>query len=403
MKKKHLIALLLGAACMLQALSGCNERLGESSSLLRVSFSIHENGTATRNTPIYTENLGDFDATAFLNRSADGAYDDCWCGIRDAVFRQEEGTGVWSHTFENNERWPDNNGKLVFFLHYPAKAVGEQGTSQVFYCRESGKQVIKLTDYVTPGIGSDTAAEEQTDHVFATTLLSESTRPTENSSHSILFYHPFAAVKFQKGTIMRSDGETAEFSIKAITLKNVYDKGTCTVTPYYGQEGTLYNSANKSNAGGVLATKSAACTVWAINHASTADFRQIFTDEDFDTTPQGTLFPEGFSTQRVGTTYPNAHQINTLTLNKTFILIPQTFDPASHELSMVLDIEINGLLYSREVPIISTVEWKAGGLYTYAVNLTLTDIGWVPTILPVGWHEEGNITNVNVPQNKTNE
>lgn len=396
MKNKHFIALLLGVVCMSQALSGCNECYSEDLPLHRVSFSIQENGLVTRSTPIYTENLGDFDATAFLSQSADGTYDDCWCGIRDAVFKKDEGTSLWSHTFEKNERWPDNNDKLAFFMHYPsAKAVGEEGTTKVSYNRESGKNVIKITNFVTPGSGRATAAEDQSDHIFATTLISEG---TASNSHSILFYHPFAAVKFQKGTIKRTDDKAVEFSIKAITLKNVYDKGNCTLTPYYGQEGMLYSGV-KNNAGGENVTKSAACTSWFINQASTADFRQIFTDDDFATTPQPDLFPEGFSMQKVGSTYPNVNQINTASLSKTFIVIPQTFDPASHELTMTLDIELNGLLYSRDVSFTSTVEWKAGGLYTYAVNLMLTDIGWTPTILPVGWYDDSNITNINVPQN----
>ena len=244
----------------------------------------------------------------------------------------------------------------------------------------------------------------QVDHAFATTLISESTAPAAGQGHAVLFYHPFAAVKFQTGTVRRVDSKSITAVIKGIALKNVYDKGSCTLTPYYGQQGTLYAATQKSNAGGAANTKSAACVQWSIDDTSMADFHQTFTAADNGTTPQAGLFPAGFTT--VGqTTKPNAAdtQLNTDSLSKTFIVIPQTFDGTNHRLSMMVDIELDGLLYSREVPITTPVEWKAGGLYTYQVNLELTEIGWTPTIQPVGWYEAGNITDVYVPQNESNE
>lgn len=397
MEKKQFSFLLLSAVCLSLSLSGCDERFGEGSSFARLAFTVQGSSSTTRSIPTFTENLQDFDGTAFLNRTSDGLYDDCWCGIRNVAFEKEEGSSVWSHSFKNNESWPDGNGLLAFFFHYPSgSTVGAEGITTVSYSRADDKNVIQLNNFVTPGSGSDTAAEEQTDHVFATTLVSES---TGSSAQSILFYHPFAAVKFQKGTVQRVDDKDITFSIKAITLKNVYDKGTCTLIPYYGQKDRIYNKGN-SNHDGDASTKSAACAAWTIDETSTAEFRQTFTDDDYDTTPADTLFPEGFATQKVGTSNnpPNLHQVNTTSLDKTFIVIPQTFDPSTHELSLMLDIELDGLLYRREVPVTSTVTWKAGGLYTYAINLTLTEMGWTPNILATGWYTEDNINHVYVPQ-----
>lgn len=392
------------AFCLSLLLSGCEEHYGEGSSLLRLAFSIQGSVTSTRSTPTYTENLGDFDATAYLNKSSQGVYDDVWSAIRATPFTKDD-KGIWSHSFTNNESWPDNNAPLVFFLHYPlGSTVGKEGTTVTYSRTDGGKNVIHLNDFVTPGRDSDTAAEEQVDHAFATTLISESTAPAAGQGHAVLFYHPFAAVKFQTGTVRRVDSKSITAVIKGIALKNVYDKGSCTLTPYYGQQGTLYAATQKSNAGGAANTKSAACVQWSIDDTSMADFHQTFTAADNGTTPQAGLFPAGFTT--VGqTTKPNAAdtQLNTDSLSKTFIVIPQTFDGTNHRLSMMVDIELDGLLYSREVPITTPVEWKAGGLYTYQVNLELTEIGWNPTIQPVGWYEAGNITDVYVPQNESNE
>lgn len=309
-----------------------------------------EQGPVTRGTPVYTENLGSFTASAYETLTS-GTYTSKY--LADATF--EKDGSVWSHKYDGTKEWPSSG--LRFFLRYPAGSASEGWT----YATESGKNVIRKTGYTTPGAGSGTtAAASQTDIVFATENVTESSKDTPVG---ILFYHPFAGVKFKVGTM--PEGMT----ITSVKLSNVYSKGDCTITPYYGNGSSYSGSGN--NATGGDATKSESCTVWS-SLSNKTSFEQAFAaGEQGGASLTEDLFPEGFADQGT-TSKPNQNQLNDGSLSKTFILIPQAFGD-SNKLKITINLLYNSIPVTREVEIKAT--WQAGHLYTYTINFdSLPDI-----------------------------
>ena len=314
----------------------------------------------TRGTPVFTENLGTFAANTYAPLSADGTYTSVWQGMANAEFTRgtDDKVNVWSHSYDNNEQWPDDNGNLTFFMRYPVSATSATNLPGLSYGHLAGQgthgeNVINLTGYSTPGAGNTTtAAEAQTDIVFATATLNEGNRNTNNK---LLFYHPLCGVKFKIGTLF--EGVT----ITGVTLSGVYSTGDCVITPYYGNE-AAYGKTN-SNTDGGASTKSDACVAWS-NLATPSTFGQTFTSSDYNSTLDTSKFPSDFAD--AGTTKPNQNQLNTTTLSKTFNLIPQTFTD-SHKLTMTIDFSVNGSPMQRSAELTS-VTWQAGHLYTYAIG-----------------------------------
>lgn len=311
----------------------------------------------TKGTPVYTENLGTFKATAYVNGAQEGLYD-APC-LAETEYTKEN--GVWSHTYTDDIKWPEGQ-VLAFFMRYP----GDASSAGWNYVHIDNKNKIEHTSYVTPGSGTEVtnAAELQKDFVFATTVLSENDLDKTNN---ILFYHPFAGVKFKVGDMPE------DLVIKSITLGNVIDRGRCVVIPYYGNS-AVYGDTDSNRGTSDDVTKSANCVDWTLGTNRTS-FTQTFTAEDKGTTPTAGLFPSDFSTLG-GTTLPNQNQLNTASLSKTFILIPQTFD-SDNKLDIVIEFEYKGITLTRSASITAT--WLAGSLYTYTIkfnseiDVTVTD------------------------------
>lgn len=318
---------------------------------------VPSNTAITRATPVFTENLGNFAATAYLPRTEAGAYSSPFLAEAEFV---KDGT-KWTHTYSDNLHWPENNGKVVFFMRYPASSASSGWT----YGYKGGKNIISTASYTTPGAGTGaTAAEQQTDIVFATTTLTEADM---DGTNNVLFYHPFAGVKFKLGEMPEG------LVVKSITLDNVIGSGSCEVTPYYGNVAE-YDKTN-SNRDGDTPTRSVDCVSWNTSSSARTSFTQSFTTVEQKTTPDASGFPSGFKDQ--GIDYPNHDQLNTPKLSKTFILIPQTFN-AGNKLSIIIDFEYKGMTLSRTAEV-SDVTWKAGSLYTYTIkfnseiDVTITD------------------------------
>lgn len=308
--------------------------------------------SVTRGTPVFTENLGTFAANTYESLTSNGTYTSPWQGMANAEFTKGDGN-VWSHSYDSGEQWPEGNGNLTFFMRYPVSATAS--LSGLTYGRQGGKNVINLTGYTTPGAGNTTtAAEAQTDIVFATATLNEKSA----SPYGVLFYHPLCGVKFKIGTLPTG------VAITGITLGGVYSTGNCVITPYYGNE-AAYGKTN-SNKDGADATKSASCVAWS-NLSTAGTFGQTFTTGDYNPSLSTGTFPSDF-TNGGGTTKPNQNQLNTSTLSKTFNLIPQTFD-SDHKLTMTISLTYNGVAMQRSTEL-TNVTWLAGSLYTYTISAT---------------------------------
>lgn len=336
-------------------LVSCSESSLDDEWLLSSDFDAES--SVTRGTPVFTENLGSFAANTYASLSVDDEYTDIWCGMKDAVF--ERGTGnksdEWSHFYGNNESWPSGNGDLVFFMCYPVGATDDLGLS---YWRENGKNVIKFTGYTTPVDGNtdtDADAEAQTDLVFATTMLNES--DCDKDSNPILFYHPFSGVKFKVGELPEG------VAIENVTLDGVYSTGDCAITPYYGNTAISgWEDSNKVN-GAVSGSKSDACVVWS-GLGNSSSFGQDFASTDHKTTLNTGSFPSDF----VDTPNTmNQDQLNTETLSKTFILIPQKFEDG-HKLSLTVRFKYTDGTAQQATTEMPVKEWMAGHLYTYSLS-----------------------------------
>ena len=319
----------------------------------------------TRGTPVFTENLGTFAATtydALTSTTGTTVYNDVWSNMKDAEFTRgtDKKANVWSHEYTNNERWPEGNGNLTFFMRYPVTATNTTNLSGLEYARVNGKNVINLASYSTPGAANTTtAAETQTDIVFATATLNEKS----DSPYGILFYHPFCGVKFKIGNL------PAGVAITGVSLSGVYAKGDCVITPYYGNTAAYdKDNSNKKDDNTVQGSKSMDCVAWSNFGPETGStFGQTFTSSDYNPTLDTSKFPSDFADAGTNTK-PNQNQLNTTTLSKTFNLIPQTFTD-SHKLTMTISLTYNGVAMQRSTEL-TTVTWLAGSLYTYTISAT---------------------------------
>ena len=294
----------------------------------------------TKGTPVYTENLGDFIASAYLPLKTNGAYSSKF--LDDATFSKSD--DKWSYNYGSDKEWPE--GGIRFFLRYPA----DDSSAGWTYKLKDGSNQISIEGYTTPGVGKTNAAELQKDLVFATELV----KKADKDGVKILFYHPFCGVKFKLGDL------PSGLTVKSVTISNVNSTGDCTITPYYGN-GHSYGKTN-SNKDGSAETRSAGCASWV--SSTPKDFTQTFAaTEQAEADVDADLFPAGF-----GDIAANQDQLNDASLSKTFILIPQKFDGSAKKFVVTLSCEYNGVTLTRSTEVTSAIEWKAGSLYTYTIK-----------------------------------
>ena len=305
---------------------------------------------ATKGTPAYTDNLvklyGSFKAVAFKPASNSIPSTPT---LGDTSFGYDEDHRTWRHYYDVNPWTGMAEGEGYWFF----MRMGDMtNVKNLGYALKDGKAGRISFSYQSPS-----AATSQEDILFASRFLTEEDEKDHDAK--VLFYHALTGVKFKLDEL----GDNISF-VKDIKLKGLYDKGTCVMTPYYGEW-----TGSDSNASGAADTRSAKCADWTLDKTHTFTAVASFTEAEGKGTAKGKSdyqFPSSFS---AGDTAEK--NFNDANFSKTFFLVPQVVDEdVVLEVSLVLK---NGETVTREFAfgenVVKTNDWKAGELRTYTLKI----------------------------------
>ena len=336
---------------------------------------LYSNSADTKGVPNYTENFTShfttFGGTAYFFTDGATAVGDL--ASTDKVFTL---TNKDSRTYTNTlSTWTSSANNVMFFMNAPADitsaGVVSSANSPKYTIGTYGGSATGVTtfDYKAPGLSTDGTTQNNPklleDILFTSKAISKD-EYNKDSHHknNILFYHALAGVKFksanaenEKQSNGKSSGEVTT-KIKSITLTNIVNGGTCTVTPdpAYGR--------TDSNAGGSY--KSTDACKWTLGTAkSTFSFNA--NTKTTETSAHTDTFPGVFD----GTDNKySSYNINDTNYDQTFFFVPQTTG-SDVKLTVTYTLTPDGgtesPVYSSTV-VFSGQNWKAGNLYTYTLS-----------------------------------
>lgn len=324
---------------------------------------------ATKGTPVYTENVG-------VLYEKMGAY------IGGANYElysmdNEEGTdtgsmvgGGWRYQLDNFDAWPTNGSALDFYLWMPTSGNGITGTPT--YGKTTGENPEL---YITFNYQSETTAADQKDLIFAARPISkQDALDNRVNGVPVLFNHALTGVKF---AIANYDADK-NITIKSISFKGLYDKGTCTITP--ATEDDYRNEFKKVTIDGAevstpVYSSGDGRVVWSGldktgRTLSSGEFKNdnvVGKPIDFSggSFTNNGKYPSSFSDAG------NENNLNDGNASQTFWLIPQAISNAvklSIEYTVgsetgTWDIDFGAVLAAKKVV------WEAGELRTYTIKL----------------------------------
>ena len=297
----------------------------------------------TKGTPVFTENLAQIHKNIAVT-----AYDGTTLvgGGKDISYDNVSGN-VWSHTYAE----PLPQKTLQFFVMAPA--VKAQGVGTVSYNSDG---TISFP-YTSPA-----SAANQADVLFSSLSMNPS------DPHCVLLYHTLVGVKFKLAAA--ADAKIAVTKISNVTLKSLKNAGTCTVTPNYSSATNTSEGGNASNASGLAATKSAACSLWDLA-TTTANFSQDFTGTVDLTTTTSVSYPGAWNVDA-----NKSGNLNAADASLTFFFVPQQL---SDDVVLTLTYDYTDGLGNKITGATATVNfgtklgnptWKAGELRTYTLSIT---------------------------------
>lgn len=347
----------------------------------------------TRGTPVFTENFdqlyGDnLYVTAYEPQTGGTVkFNDPWgsyLGENGTIKYTKVDDYTYAYDYTNDQdatlSWPEGDKGLWFFLEAPydysgddAAKQGTKNTNREFW--SDGSIRFAYTDPNTPANGVITnGAINQTDFLFSSKKV---TAPQKNIENHILMYHCLTGVKFQMGNL-NSDGSALDglTKIKSVTLTNIYSKGSCVLTPNYGDSNTSKgsNPSNK-NAGKDDASKSAQCAIWSslntpVSYTETYDWSDG-KDPTTDYLSGGTKnLPDDFYSDTNGSTDVSKFNLNDPDASRTLYLVPQT----TAEGAMIeIEYQVGETTHKARVPF-NGMEWKAGQIHTYTLTVSGLDV-----------------------------
>lgn len=334
----------------------------------------------TRGTPVFTENFdqlygNDLYVTAYEAKSGgDQPLTDVW-GSTVKYTKVEDYTYAYDYSQgpSGSLSWPKDNG-LWFFLEAPYSETKKYGPT--FYTNGSIHFTYTDPNIAQSGVITD-GAVNQKDILFSS-YSADGTNPAKNGINAnILMYHCLTGVKFQMGNL-NSDGSALDglTKIKSVTLTNIYSKGSCVLTPNYGDSNTSKgsNPSNK-NAGKDDASKSAQCAIWSslntpVSYTETYDWSDG-KDPTTDFLNGGTKnLPDDFYSDTNGSTDVSKFNLNDPDASRTLYLVPQT----TAEGAMIeIEYQVGGATHKARVPF-NGMEWKAGQIHTYTLTVSGLDV-----------------------------
>ena len=250
----------------------------------------------SRAASVTTGNLGEFYLDAFYN--GDTPF------MNGTKVTLEE--GIWKYS--PVKYWPNNEGDYLDFYGYT-------DVPNTFQWNEEHK----VFSYTLPS-----AAKDQQDLIFAQALKQK--KQTVEGAVKLNFYHALSAVLFKVGSLP----EDITLSNLKITLENVKDKGTCTIT-------------NNNNA---------LSFAWDTDDAEAKNYSQTFTSSD------------------ATNGYDAADDISTISSETAFMMIPHTFEEGA---KLRIKFNVGGVPHEFEHPLAIAVEggneWKPNTKYTYSISI----------------------------------
>lgn len=321
--------------------------------------------TATKGTPIFTENL----ASVYGNIAVT-PYDKTgktWPSKSESdknVTFKNNGVDVWSHNYAGNEFPTDGYGLLVF-----VKApVDDAGRDNIKYNPSTGKISF---DYESPTSSDSQDAVAQQDILFSSRQI----KKANGDENAVLLYHALTGVKFKLGTPGKTNLNIT--AIDKVTFKNLRSAGQCVITPdYSGYD----NDCNPGTDATASAPKSSSQAVWSFTGDFAdvrGDFSQAFTateakgTRDFYTTGN---YPESVDAAS------SKNNIMDAKATKTFMFIPQDLYGAGIDLIIDYQYKDGGMgPYKGQVVIknfgekmakdATSYKWRAGELRTYTLTV----------------------------------
>lgn len=337
---------------------------------------LYSNSADTKGVPNYTQNFTShfttFGGTAYF--FTDGASAVGGLASTDKVFTL---TNSESRTYTNTlSTWTSSANNVMFFMNAPADiysagVVSNDNSPKYAIGKYEGTDTgVTTFEYKAPGLSDD--GSEQTnpkllqDILFTSKAINkdEYNKDTHHKNN-ILFYHALAGVKFksanaenEKQSNGKSSGEVTT-KIKSITITNIINGGTCTVTPdpAYGR--------TDSNAKGEY--KSADACKWNTTGSARSTFSFTANNKTTEEDAHTDTFPGVFD----GTNNAySSYNINDTNYDQTFFFVPQTTGD-DVRLTVTYTLTPNG---GTESPVYSSTvvfkgqNWKAGNLYTYTLS-----------------------------------
>ena len=302
--------------------------------------------SATRGTPVYTENVG------YLYKNKLGVYTDAAGGVDASYTRlSDEPTPdgwIYEHEYTQNI-WPDETTDVQFYLRMPTDMT-DHGVSSL--ASENGKTTLS---YVSPE-----TAKQQQDIIFGGVLMNHKTYQgyrTSKGGVPVTMYHALTGVKF---AIKNTAADLAKFQVNKISFLGLKNKGTMTFTSpetitWSGLEvGTTEATVGEGDEAGTVQVPNAIYQTFQTGDLVTFDSE----------THAGNHFADSFF--GAGT----SQNLNKADASYTFWLIPQKFT----DFDAVLRIEytVDGKNQSMDISIkddLNAPDWKAGQIRTYTFKI----------------------------------
>lgn len=316
-----------------------------------VSLDSYAAGPETKGTPAYTENLGVLYDKLGVYISG-GTFPTSESAFARHSETQLEDSGWQYYKDYGYNPWPSSANQAVdIYVRMP------YDNSVTISSRTGGKFTFSYT--------SPESAANQKDILFGYRSAKRSEYEASlPDGLPMLLNHALTGVKF-------AAGNPDNVTIKSVTLKGLYNTGTCVVTPVSENNYTDVTTNHTSDDEGVV--------VWTPTTTSTG----TFTSGDFSTTLADYSNKTSFGTMG---NYPTTfgatggkNNLNDADASQTFWIIPQAFKDGNNARTGItltvtytlpgstdpknLEIDLGALLAGRNI------EWKAGELWTYTLRI----------------------------------
>lgn len=316
--------------------------------------------SATRGTPVYTENVG------YLYKGMLGVYTDAANGVEASYSLLEEAPGangwLYQHRY-TQDIWPDENTNIQFYLRMPSDMTSH-GVSGL-----NNENGITTLTYISP-----VTAKEQEDIIFGGVSMNHKTYMGHFSSNGgapVTMYHALTGVKF---AIKNTTAELGRIQINKISFLGLKNKGTLTFT----SPSTVTWSGLESQSTETTVGEGDEATTVLVPNA----IYQTFEPGDLVTYDAEEHASNNFADSffAAGT----SQNLNKADASYTFWLIPQAtvYDDPDDDPNAILRIEytMSGKDEYMNIPLsaLKAANWQAGQLRTYTfkldeVNLKIED------------------------------